>query len=55
MAAPIPITFLATAVGFLAGGVVINSVIAELPEAPGGGFRRFCLGGAVYALVLLLA
>jgi hypothetical protein len=52
---PLPRAFLATALGFLAGAVVINSAIAELPGVRQGQFWRFCVGAVGYALVLLLA
>ncbi len=45
---------LATLMGFIGGGVVINSVIAELPKENEGRFWYFCAGAISYAFVLLL-
>ncbi len=45
---------LATLMGFIGGGVVINSLIAELPKEKEGRFWYFCAGAAGYAFVLLL-
>jgi hypothetical protein len=55
MVSPAPRPVLAPALGFLAGAVVINSALAELPSAREGQFWRFCLGAVGYALVLVLA
>lgn len=52
---PVPRPFMAAALGFLAGAVVINSTVGELPDGSGGRLWRFCLGAVGYALVLLLA
>jgi hypothetical protein len=41
--------------GFIAGGVVINSVKGELPEEGEGRFWPFCLGAGGYALLLILS
>jgi hypothetical protein len=38
----------------LAGGVVITSLSAELPGDREGRFWPFCLGAAVYAVLLSL-
>ena len=45
---PIAITLL----GLVSGGVVMNSVIAELPGEKDGRFVPFCLGAAAYAVLL---
>ena len=45
---------LATLLGFNSGGVVINSMIMELPTEKEGRFWWFCLGAVVYSLLLLL-
>jgi hypothetical protein len=43
-----------TLVGLVSGGVVVNSMIMELPQEKEGRFWPFVLGAAVYALLLLL-
>jgi hypothetical protein len=45
---------LATLLGFNSGGVVINSMIMELPTEKEGRFWYFCLGAVGYSLLLLL-
>jgi hypothetical protein len=45
---------LPTLMGFLAGGVVVNSIKKELPEKGEGRALPFVLGALVYALLLLL-
>ena len=45
---------LATLLGFTSGGVVINSMIMELPTEKEGRFWAFCLGAIGYSLLLLL-
>jgi hypothetical protein len=45
---------LATLLGFNSGGVVINSMIMELPAEKEGRFWAFCLGAVGYSLLLLL-
>jgi hypothetical protein len=50
----IPDTVLATLQGFVGGGVVINSMIMELPKENEGRFWPFCGGALGYALILLL-
>jgi hypothetical protein len=45
---------LATLLGFNSGGVVINSMIMELPTEKEGRFWAFCLGAVGYSLLLLL-
>lgn len=51
--AKIPDRYLATMVGFIAGGVVVNSMVMELPKEEEGRFWAFCLGAFVYSLILL--
>lgn len=46
---------LARLFAFVAGGVVITSVRAELPDKLEGRFWPFCLGAAAFALLLLNA
>ena len=45
---------LATLLGFNSGGVVINSMIMELPTEKEGRFWWFCLGSIGYSLLLVL-
>lgn len=51
---PLSIEVLATLMGFVGGGVVMNSLIAELPREKEGRFWPFCGGAAGYAVLLLL-
>ena len=46
---------LATLMGFIAGGVVVNSMVMELPKEKEGRFWAFCVGSFLYSLLLLLA
>lgn len=48
-------TVLSRLFAFVAGGVVITSVKAEMPHDREGRFWPFCLGALAYALLLLLA
>ena len=45
---------LATLLGFNSGGVVINSMIMELPTEKDRHYWWFCLGAFGYSLLLLL-
>lgn len=45
---------LATLLGLNFGGVIINSMVMELPTKEDGRFWPFCLGAIAYSLVLLL-
>jgi hypothetical protein len=45
---------LATLLGLNSGGVIINSMIMELPTEKEGRFWPFCLGAIGYSLLLLL-
>jgi hypothetical protein len=45
---------LATLLGLNCGGVIINSMIMELPTEKEGRFWPFCLGAIAYSLLLLL-
>jgi hypothetical protein len=47
-------TFVATLAGFVGGGVIINSLIQELPSGKEGRFWPFCVGAFSYAAVLLI-
>jgi hypothetical protein len=51
---PLSIEVLATLMGFVGGGVVMNSLIAELPKEKEGRFWAFCGGATGYAILLLL-
>lgn len=51
---PLSTELLATLMGLVGGGVVVNSLIAELPKEKEGRFWPFCGGAAAYALMLLL-
>ena len=51
---PLSLELLATLMGFVGGGVVMNSLIAELPKEKEGRFWPFCGGAAAYAILLLL-
>ena len=51
---PLSIEVLATLMGFVGGGVVMSSLIAELPKEKEGRFWPFCGGAAGYAVLLLL-
>jgi hypothetical protein len=48
-----PDQWLARIIGFVSGGVIMNSLVVELPEGRGGRFWYFALSAGVYALVLL--
>ena len=50
----IPETVLSTLQGLVGGGVVINSMIMELPKENEGRFWPFCAGAVGYALIILL-
>jgi hypothetical protein len=43
-----------TLLGFVSGGVVMNSMIMELPSEKEGRFGFFCAGAGAYAILLLL-
>lgn len=49
----IPDQWLARITGFVAGGVIMNSLVVELPEGRGGRFWFFALAAATYSLVLI--
>jgi hypothetical protein len=49
-------SFTAALLGFLAGGVIMNAIVGELPKEKEGRFLYLLLGGAFYtALLILLA
>jgi Kef-type K+ transport system membrane component KefB len=45
---------LATLLGLNSGGVIINSMIMELPKEKEGRFWPFCFGAIAYSILLLL-
>lgn len=47
--------FVITALGFVSGGVVMNSMVMELPGQEDGGFWPFVAGAIIYGLVLIEA
>ena len=51
--ASIPEVWLARITGFVCGGVIMNSLVVELPEGRGGRFWYFVLAAAAYAFVLI--
>lgn len=51
----IPDRYLATMMGFIAGGVVVNSMVMELPKEKEGRFWAFCVGAFFYSVILMLA
>ena len=50
--APLSVEVLATLMGLVGGGVVMNSMITELPKEKEGRFWAFCLGALGYSLLL---
>jgi hypothetical protein len=51
--APIPDPWLARVTGFVSGGVIMNSLVVELPEGRGGRFWPFTFAAAIYSLILI--
>ena len=50
----LPAHIIITILGFVSGGVIMNSLINELPGEKEGKFPAFLLGGLLYAVLLLL-
>jgi hypothetical protein len=50
----IPEQWLARITGFVSGGVIMNTLVVELPEGRGGRFWAFALAATAYALVLIV-
>jgi hypothetical protein len=48
----VPRTWLITSLGLVSGGVVMNSMVMELPREKGGRFWPFVLGALLYTLLL---
>ena len=53
MITSIPVLWLARITGFISGGVIMNSMVVELPEGRGGRLSYFVLAAAIYAIVLI--
>jgi len=51
---PIPEQWLARITGFVCGGVLMNTLVVELPEGRGGRLWFFVLAAAAYSLVLIV-
>jgi hypothetical protein len=51
---PLPRGTLYTLLGLVSGGVVLNSMVMELPREKDGRFWPFVLGACAYAIVLIL-
>jgi hypothetical protein len=51
----IPDPILARLMGVIAGGVVVNSMVMELPKEKEGRFWAFLLGAFLYSTILMLA
>lgn len=49
----IPEHWLALITGFVCGGVIMNTLVVELPEGRGGSFWPFVLAAGAYTLVLI--
>jgi hypothetical protein len=49
----IPEQWLARIIGFISGGVIMNTLVVELPEGRGGRFWPFVIAAAVYTFVLI--
>ncbi len=49
----IPEQWLARITGFVCGGVIMNTLVVELPEGRGGRFWPFLLAAAAYSIVLI--
>ena len=50
---PLPVTVIITLLGFISGGVIMTTMIAELPREKQGRFLYFFLGAALYAGLLV--
>lgn len=50
----IPEQWLARIIGFVCGGVIMNTLVVELPEERGGRFWPFVFAAAAYTLVLIV-
>jgi len=52
--ASVPPQWLARITGFISGGVIMNSLVVELPEGRGGRFWFFAVATVTYALLLII-
>lgn len=50
----IPEQWLCRITGFICGGVIMNTLVVELPEGRGGHFWPFALAAAAYSILLIL-
>jgi hypothetical protein len=50
----VPEPWLARFAGFVSGGVIMNTLVVELPEGKGGRFWPFVLAAIAYTMVLIL-
>ena len=51
---PVPAIALAIVLAFVAGSVIVNSAVTELPSEGEGRFGPFVAGGLIYAVVLIV-
>jgi len=54
MVSSIPEQWLARIIGFVCGGVIMNTLVVELPEGRGGRFWPFVFAAVAYTLVLIV-
>jgi len=52
--ASVPDQWLARITGFISGGVIMNSLVVELPEGRGGSFWFFAVATLTYSLLLIV-
>ena len=52
--ASVPDQWLARITGFISGGVIMNSLVVELPEGRGGRFWFFAVATVIYSLLLIV-
>jgi hypothetical protein len=52
--ASVPDQWLARITGFISGGVIMNSLVVELPEGRGGSFWFFAMATVTYSLLLVV-
>jgi hypothetical protein len=50
---PLPVTVVITLLGFIAGSVIMNTIIAELPKEKEGRLLYFFLGAVFYTGLLI--
>jgi hypothetical protein len=54
MLTSIPEPWLARIAAFVSGGVIMNTLVVELPEGRGGRFSLFALSATAYSVVLMV-